>query len=70
MDELTKASATRILKVIFNLGLFEDPYADPDYAKSFVGSPELNQKAYETYEDTMIMTKNSDSTLPLKAEDG
>ncbi|WP_050699012.1 glycoside hydrolase family 3 N-terminal domain-containing protein [Anaeromassilibacillus senegalensis] len=70
MDELTEASATRILKVMFNLGLFEDPYADPDYAKSFVGSPELNQKAYETHKDAVIMAKNSNSTLPLKAEDG
>lgn len=70
MDELTEASATRILKVIFNLGLFEDPYADPDYAKSFVGSPELNQEAYETHKDAVIMVKNSNNTLPLKAEDG
>ena len=70
MDELTEASATRILKVIFNLGLFEDPYTDPDYAKSFVGSPELNAEAYETHKDAVIMTKNSNNTLPLQAEDG
>ena len=70
MDELTEASATRILKVIFNRVLFEDPYVDPGYAKSFVFSPELNETAYETHKDAVIMTKNSNNTLPLQAEDG
>ena len=33
MDELTEASATRILKVIFNLGLFEDSVCGPGLCK-------------------------------------
>ena len=71
MDLVTYNSARRILKVIFNLGLFESAYANPQYAKESVGTRELQETAFEKgHLKSIVMAKNADDTLPIETGDG
>lgn len=67
MKERMKRSAVRLLRNIFRLGLFENPYLDPDRTEQIVGNPEFMQAGYQAQLDSIIMLKNSHATLPLKA---
>lgn len=60
-----RASAVRILRSMFNLGIFESAYTDPAVADAVVGSAEFVQAGYETHLDSVVLLKNSDSVLPL-----
>ena len=55
----------RVLRLKFELGLFDEPYVDPDKAASQVHTPEHQQLAYEAACKVMTLLKN-DGTLPLK----
>lgn len=67
--ELTEArideSVRRILRVRFPLGIFENPYADPDIAKATVGKAEFQRKADLAQRKSIVLLKNSDRLLPL-----
>ena len=68
MDEMTYLSAKRCYRVMINLGLFESAYTNPQYAKEFVGSRELQNKAQEHgHIGAAVMIKNKGNVLPLKA---
>ena len=58
-------SVRRVLKIKFELGLFDDPLVDPDKASDIVRSPEHRQLAYESACAAMTLLKN-DGILPLK----
>ena len=58
-------SVRRVLKVKFELGLFDEPLVDADKAASIVRSPEHRQLAYESACKAMTLLKN-DGILPLK----
>jgi beta-glucosidase len=67
MDKMVFDSARRILKIMFNLGLFESAYTDPVYAKNNVGTRELNVTAYKTgHLRSIIMLKNANNLLPIR----
>ena len=51
----------------FRMRLFDDPYVDPDYADSVVGSAPHQQLALEAARDTITLLKNDGSVLPLDA---
>ncbi|HEX2960711.1 MAG TPA: glycoside hydrolase family 3 C-terminal domain-containing protein [Ignavibacteriales bacterium] len=53
---------TRILRVIFKLGLFENPGKED---KSLLGTKENRQAAYETERAGIVLLKNSNNILPL-----
>lgn len=55
----------RILKAKFEMGLFEDPYVDPDYAERIVGCPEHQALSLEAARRSLTLLKN-DGTLPLR----
>lgn len=63
-EAILDAAATRILKVKFELGVFENPYCDVEYAVSFVGNEESQAVNLEAAEKAMTLLKN-DGTLPL-----
>ncbi len=63
-----RESAVRILRSMFNLGIFESAYTDPDVADAVVGSAEFVEKGYEAHLDSAVLLKNSDSLLPLDGE--
>ncbi|MEP6999720.1 MAG: glycoside hydrolase family 3 N-terminal domain-containing protein [bacterium] len=51
----------------FKMGLFDDPYVDPDVAERTVGSLANQALALEAARDTITMLKNEGSVLPLDA---
>ncbi len=68
-EDILTAAATRIVKAKFQLGVFENPYCDVDYAVSFVGNEEHTAVNLEAAEKAMTLLKN-DGSLPLTANAG
>jgi beta-glucosidase-like glycosyl hydrolase len=64
-EEVLDEVVRRVLKIKFELGLFDDPYVDPEKAATTVRSPEHRQLAYEAACKAMTLLKN-DGILPLK----
>jgi beta-glucosidase len=61
-------SAVRLLKNIFRVGVFENPYLDVEKTKSIVGNPEFMQAGYEAQLASVVMLKNSANTLPMDSK--
>lgn len=59
-------SAVRLLKNIFRLGLFENPYLDPQESAGIVGNPEFMQEGYNAQLKSVVMLKNKNKVLPIK----
>ena len=68
-EDILTAAASRIVKAKFQLGVFENPYCDVDYAVSFVGNEEHTQVNLEAARRAMTLLKN-DGALPLTANAG
>lgn len=58
-------AVSRILKVKFELGLFENPYPRKDYLHKFA-SPEHTQANLDAARESIILAKNENNILPLK----
>jgi beta-glucosidase len=58
-------SARRILRVRFALGIFENPYADPDVAERTVRSAEFEKRAIVAQRESIVLLANGKGTLPL-----
>ena len=60
----------RILKVKFELGLFDDPYkyCDLKREKEITGSKEINASALDIAKKSIVLLKNEGNLLPLKKE--
>ncbi|MBN1813013.1 MAG: glycoside hydrolase family 3 C-terminal domain-containing protein [Anaerolineae bacterium] len=67
LDEtLVDEAVERILRVKFELGLFdENRYADLERGKEIVGSREHRQVALESAYQSIVLFKNQDNLLPL-----
>jgi beta-glucosidase len=63
-SEVDRAAA-RILTAKFRLGLFDNPYVDPDYAERVNNSPEHKQLALEAARKVLVLLKNENNLLPL-----
>ena len=59
-------SARRILTLMFRLGLFEDPYLDPEKSAGIVGAAEFVEAGLEAQRRSVVLLKNQNSLLPLK----
>lgn len=66
MKNRFEQSAVRLLRNIFRLGLFENPYLDPQETKELVGKPEFMQEGYDAQLKSIVMLKNKENTLPIK----
>ena len=66
MRKRFQESAVRILKNIFRLGLFENPYLDLGESKSTVGNPRFVNEGYEAQIKSVVLLKNSGNVLPVK----
>ena len=64
MSEVDHAVA-RILETKFRLGLFDNPYVDPDYAEKVNNSEEHKQLALEAARKVIVLLKNENNLLPL-----
>ena len=64
MQDIDKAVAN-ILRMKFEMGLFENPYVDPGQASRLVRSKEHKQLAREVARQGTVLLKNSNGLLPL-----
>lgn len=58
-------SAKRALTPMFQLGLFENPYTDPEAAKSVVASADHMRAGLQAQRDSIVVLKNGGGLLPL-----
>jgi beta-glucosidase len=65
MRKRFETSAVRLLKNIFRVGLFENPYLDKEETKSIVGSPAYMQAGFEAQLRSIILLKNQENSLPI-----
>ena len=65
-EERIDEAVTRILKEMFDLGLFENPYVDLDESKQNVTTNESIEDAYSVHQKSVVLLKNIDNTLPIK----
>ncbi len=61
-------SVRRILRVRFALGIFENPYADPDVAQRTVRKAEFENKALAAQRKSIVLLTNGKGVLPLKSK--
>lgn len=59
-------SAVRLLRNIFRVGLFENPYLDIEKSKETVGNPEFMKAGFEAQLKSVVMLKNEAKVLPLQ----
>lgn len=58
-------SARRALKPLFQLGLFENPYVDPEQTKAIVAADEFIQAGLQAQRNSVVLLKNGQDILPL-----
>lgn len=61
-------SVRRILKIKFQLGLFENPYADPARAGTIANSTAFQAAADQAHRRSFVLLENHHAILPLKAK--
>lgn len=68
MRKRFEQSAVRLLRNIFRVGLFENPYLDVAETEKVVGNPEFMKAGYDAQLRSVVMLKNHAKTLPLKKQ--
>ena len=58
-------SVSRVLTAKFMAGLFDDPYANADYAEKITNNTGHQQLALKAAHEAIILLKNQDNLLPL-----
>ncbi|WP_397363058.1 beta-glucosidase BglX [Olleya sp. R77988] len=63
-------AARRVLRVKFELGLFDDPYKylDENREKEVIGSQEIHDASLDMAKKSIVLLKNKNNLLPLKKE--
>lgn len=59
-------SAERLLRNMFRVGLFENPYCDTEETARIVGNAEYMTAGYEAQLKSLVLLKNKDQLLPLQ----
>ncbi|WP_418887513.1 beta-glucosidase BglX [Mangrovimonas futianensis] len=67
-EDLLDDAVRRILRVKFELGLFENPYqySDPSVENEVVGSQEIQDAVLDMAKKSIVLLKNEKRLLPLK----
>jgi len=68
MRERFEKSAVRLLRNIFQVGLFENPYLDINATTVTVGKPAFMDEGYEAQLKSIIMLKNKGNSLPFRKQ--
>lgn len=66
MQTRFRQSAVRLLRNIFRLGLFENPYLDVEKSVATVGCDEFMKAGYEAQLKSTVLLKNKENVLPIK----
>jgi beta-glucosidase len=65
MERIDQA-VLRLLVQKFQLGIFEDPYVDPEIAEKIVGAPNLLASALDAQRRSLVLLKNRAGILPIE----
>jgi beta-glucosidase len=65
LEPILDQSVRRILRLKLLLGLFENPFVDPDEVEQIVGHPTHRQIAQDLAEECITLLKNNGELLPL-----
>jgi beta-glucosidase len=65
-EERLDVSVRRLLRDKFRLGLFDDPYVDPQAAAELVGQADFRQRGNVAQTRSIVLLKNDRATLPLR----
>jgi len=68
MRQRFEQSAVRLLRNIFQVGLFENAYLDPEQSKKIVGNPGFMKAGYEAQLKSIVLLKNKGKVLPLQKQ--
>lgn len=63
-EEIDHAVAD-ILRMKFDVGLFDHPFVDPDYAEKITNNQEHRELALKAARETIVLLKNENHLLPL-----
>ena len=66
-EEVLDEAVRRVLRVKFLIGLFDNPFVDPDEAERVVGCDEHRRLALEAARKSIVLLKN-DGVLPLNRD--
>ncbi len=69
-QEVIDKAVARVLRLKFELGLFENPYVDPRLAAEQNGSESHLQLAKEAALQSVVLLKNENQVLPLEKDPG
>ena len=61
-------SAVRLLRNIFQVGLFENPYLSPEKSQALVGQADYMRAGYAAQQQSVVVLKNAGQVLPLPAK--
>ncbi|MBZ5750686.1 glycoside hydrolase family 3 protein [Metabacillus rhizolycopersici] len=64
-ESVVNESVSLLLTEMMNLGLFEDPYVDPQHALDVVANPKAQELAYEAHLKSIVLLRNDNNLLPL-----
>ncbi|HKK41368.1 MAG TPA: glycoside hydrolase family 3 N-terminal domain-containing protein [Bacteroidales bacterium] len=59
------SSVIRLLRLKFELGLFDNPFVDPQTAKEVIGKQEFREAGEEAMRKSLTLLKNENNILPL-----
>ncbi len=62
-DERFEETAERLLNMLIQPGLFENPYLSLEESKEIVGSKDKSEAGYQAQLDSIVMLKNKDETI-------
>src|SRR5690606_7694236 len=66
-DSVIDAAVARVLRAKLELGLFEDPYVDPDSAAYWNGHADHRALAREAARAALVLLRNDRNVLPLSS---
>lgn len=64
-EELVDRAVLRILRLKMMLGLFENPYVEPEAAENVFDTPDQRKLALESAQKSVVLLKNESNLLPL-----
>ncbi|MFL6046040.1 MAG: glycoside hydrolase family 3 protein [Propionibacteriaceae bacterium] len=67
-SERLDEAARRLTEEMFALGLFDNPYVDPEQADAVVANDQFAEAAWAAHLKSVVLMKNHDGTLPLRRE--
>ena len=67
-EKIIDDAVRRVLRIKFEVGLFENPYVDLAKSKMSLFLPQYRKLALEEARQSIVLLKNDNNTLPLKEE--